>query len=140
MILRIPEQPTTALSPTGPVLVRAFQIILPVQILIGGRSSQEFPAILDTGHSHNFSMAEQQFRDWVGLALRVRGTVRVNKQMVPLVEADLQLGGVLLRMPEGISVYPANAAFAPRLPLLGLRSLVRNNLRVEIHGTSVTIN
>jgi hypothetical protein len=44
-----------------------------------------------------------------------------------------------LDVSEGISVYQAHASNAPRLPLLGLRGLVRNNLRLTIGGMAVSL-
>ena len=37
-----------------------------------------------------------------------------------------------LEMPQGISLMPDD--FAPRLPLIGLRTLVSNKLRLKIDG------
>ena len=63
----------------------------------------------------------------------------MNQQVVPLAECDLLLDGVVLKCVEGIAVYPDNHPAAPRLPLLGLRILVRNGVRVSIHGKQVEL-
>ena len=49
------------------------------------------------------------------------------------------MDGVVLKCVEGIAVYPDNHPAAPRLPLLGLRILVRNGVRVTIHGKQVEL-
>ena len=139
MKILIPEQPGTVATPTGPVLLRPFQIAVSVALTAGGRRSPVFPAILDTGHSHNFSIRHEQLRDWAGLPLKQIGFIRVNQQVVPLAECDLFLDGVVLKCVEGIAVYPDNHPTAPRLPLLGLRILVRNGVRVTIHGKQVEL-
>ena len=139
MKILIPEQPGTVATPTGPVLLRPFQIAVSVALTAGGRRSPVFPAILDTGHSHNFSIRHEQLRDWAGLPLKQIGFIRVNQQVVPLAECDLLLDGVVLKCVEGITVYPDNHPAAPRLPLLGLRILVRNGVRVTIHGKQVEL-
>ena len=139
MKLLIPEQPGTVATPTGPVLLRPFQIAVEVSLSVGGRHSPIFPAILDTGHSHNFSIRHDQLRDWAGLALRQIGFIKVNQQIVPLAECDLVMDGVELKCLDGIAVYPDHHPAAPRLPLLGLRVLVRNGVRVVIKGRQVEL-
>ena len=37
-------------------------------------------------------------------------------------------------MNEGITIYPEGAPNTPRLPLLGLRAISRNGLRIVIDG------
>jgi hypothetical protein len=130
----IPEQSTTADSPTGPVLVRPYQVVVPIGLWAGDQLSPRFPAILDTGHSHNLSIRREQFREWVKADLKQTGFIRVNNQVVPLAQADLDLEGTRIRCPEGIAVYPDSHPSAPRLPLLGLRAIVRNGLTVIIDG------
>jgi hypothetical protein len=41
-----------------------------------------------------------------------------------------------LRMEEGIAIYPADVANPARLPILGLRGLVRSGLLIVIGGPS----
>lgn len=139
MKLLIPEQPGTVATPTGPVLLRPFQIAVAVALSAGGRRSPTFPAILDTGHSHNFSIRHDHLRDWAGLALRQAGFIKVNQQVVPLAECDLVIDGIVLNCLDGIAVYPDHHPAAPRLPLLGLRVLVRNGVRVLIDGNEVEL-
>jgi hypothetical protein len=39
-----------------------------------------------------------------------------------------------LQLPEGIAVYPSDESNYPRLPLLGLRAIIKNELKVVIDG------
>jgi hypothetical protein len=41
---------------------------------------------------------------------------------------------VVLEMPQGISVFEEGSEDAPRLPLLGLRTILANRLRLAIDG------
>ncbi|HQU47059.1 MAG TPA: hypothetical protein PK867_29920, partial [Pirellulales bacterium] len=91
--IRIPQHKTTAPSPTGPVVVRAFQLIVSVRVCVGSQVSRSFPAVLDTGHSHNFSISEALLRNWAGYSLPGVRTTRVNGVPVPVANADLELEG-----------------------------------------------
>lgn len=134
MKISIREQPTTVDSPTGPVLVRPYQIVVSVNLVVGDVLSPSFPAILDTGHSHNFSISEEQLRSWANMKLPTSRVIRVNGRPVPIAAADLVLDGMRLHLPEGIAVFPMGHPGLTRIPLVGLRALVRNNMRVDIHG------
>jgi hypothetical protein len=109
--------------------------------------SPRFPAILDTGTNHNFSIRTEHFERWARLSLRQRGKVRIQGAEVPLLAgsvwirpnrrgtADLAEGqAVRLEMHEGLIVFPENAPNPARLPILGLRALVRNRLKLIING------
>ena len=37
-------------------------------------------------------------------------------------------------VPDGIAIYPSDDADYPRLPLLGLRAILKNNLKLIIDG------
>jgi hypothetical protein len=145
------EEATEANTTTGPVLVRAYQMVLWVSLSVRGVLSRSFPAILDTGHNHNFSIREEHLDYWAGLnprGIRTVGHVRMNKQMVELKDAAI---AIYLNMPgkrdellaeepylptltEGVAIHRSSDPYAPRLPLLGLRALVRNKLRLTIDG------
>lgn len=134
------------------VEVRPYQIVLrvsvsPAETLPAGAPS--FPAVLDTGHNHNFSIQRGQLERWAGLRLDelpTLGDIRVNQQLVPLMAirvwlhrnrpgtADWLSRPVPLSLPQGIAVYPDAMPAAPRLPLLGLRGLVTTNLRLIMDG------
>jgi hypothetical protein len=91
---------------------------------------------------------------WAGIRRAdcpVLGRILVNRVEIPLVRLrlglhcnkakSLELSGRIapLELPEGISVHPRGTSNAPRLPLLGLRGLVRNGLRLTIDGNSVSL-
>ena len=140
--------------------VHPYQII--VWVSLTARSILElppnaprFPAILDTGHGHNFSIHEQHLTNWARLShdqLVQRGKTIVNGQEVPLHRARVWLHRnepgkrdaiadqppFLLDLPEGIALHPG--ADFPRLPLLGLRALVRNRLHLNIDSDKRLVN
>jgi hypothetical protein len=120
-------------------MVRAFQLIVTVRLHAGNHVSGGFPAVLDTGHSHNFSISDTLLRAWTGLSLPSVGATRVNGVAVPLAAADIEVEGHRLRLPNGIAIFPKGHPGTTRLPLVGLRALVQNRLRVLIDGDEVTI-
>lgn len=156
--LPIHDVRTTAQVMGETVAFRAFQIIVWVSASLSERlpeSAVRFPAILDTGHSHNFSIRESQLRQWGGIdakECRNHGVILVNRQEVTLRKLNLWIHhnrretpvlipkASLLPFPEGISVFSDDMPSAPRLPLLGLRGLVRNHWRLTIEGPSVSIS
>lgn len=73
------------------------------------------------------------------MMLRKLSDVKINGVVVPVAVADIELDGAILSNPDGIIVYPDNIPFAPRLPVLGLRTLVRNNVEIVIRGKDVII-
>jgi hypothetical protein len=121
-------------------------------------SPLRFPAILDTGNSYGFALAERHLEQWAGLTrqmLEELGTVLINRARVPRQSAAVWLHpnkkgerDTFRRAPpfrldlrDGIAVYPAGSDFqAPRLPLLGLRAIDENKLRCEINGERLRVN
>jgi hypothetical protein len=108
-----------------------------------------FPAILDTGCSHNFGIREEHLIQWAGLRpeyFRKIGDTRVNNVAVSLHHADVWLHRnepgrrdemrddrpFCLELDQGIMVYPTGTPNAPRLPLLGLRGLKWARLQLAI--------
>jgi hypothetical protein len=108
-----------------------------------------FPAVLDTGFSHNFGIREEYLVPWAGIQpayLRRIADVRVNKVPASLHEADVWLHRnrpgkrdetkddrpFCLELNQGIVVYPAGSPDAPRLPILGLHGLEWTGLRLSI--------
>jgi hypothetical protein len=145
------EAATEVETPSGPVLIRSYQIVAWVSLSVRGALSRPFPAILDTGHSHNFSIKEEHLEAWTGLhahEIQTIGHARVNKQLVELKDAAVTVypnfpgkqdvsqekPPYLLMLPEGVAVHRTRDPFAPRLPLLGVRALVKNRLRMTIDG------
>jgi hypothetical protein len=104
------------------------------------------PALLDSGNNFEFFLQHRHLRDWAGIdpaGLRSLGASEINGRPVPCHEATIWLypnvpgtreiaAGKpphLLEMRRGIAVYPDGAVPAgPRLPLLGLPSILNNDL------------
>ena len=147
---------TTAMVQGRPVPIEADQILVWVGIT-GGRQSEFdrrrpfFPAILDTGNTHDFSIQVSHLIHWAGLdprSLKRRGATRVHGDHLQLLEADVWIrpnqpgerdrflaeDPFHLELDWGIAAYPAEMAQAPRLPLLGLRALRRAQLHLSIDG------
>ena len=140
----IPETAGHVMTPAGAVEVLPCQIVVMVSIaatrvLALPTDAPRFPAVLDTGNNHNFAIRHEQFDRWTGLSLPRRGLVNVGGRTIPLYAGNVWIHPALgepfrLRMEEGIVVYPSDVANPARLPILGLRALVRNGLTVLIDG------
>ena len=107
-----------------------------------------FPVILDTGHSFYFAMQEQHLLRWAGFSpgnLPVTGHIRHRGERVELRKAKLWLhqnepGSTLftqkcirLNTIKGVEVF-SDRNNHPRLPLLGLRALLGNDLYLRVDG------
>lgn len=136
--------------------IHAYQIILWASlttrdILELPPQAPRFPVVLDTGHGHNFSIHERHLTNWAQLSLGrlpQRGETKVNDQPVPLYRTKLWLlpnepgkrdaisdqPPLPLELPEGIAIHSGSAF--PRLPLLGLRAIVRNRLHLNIDSAN----
>jgi hypothetical protein len=134
------------------VRVRPFQIVVRVSItpltLLGWDDRiPHFPAILDTGNNHNFSIRRDHLVRGAGLqsdVLRVLGAMRERDHRLPLDAATIWLHRNIprersvrsesepypLEVREGITIYPDD--IGPRLPVLGLRALTLNRLYLSI--------
>ena len=140
----IPETAGRVVTPDGTAEVMPYQVVVMVSIAAKRvielpADASRFPAILDTGNNHNFAIRRQQFDRWTGLTLPKRGLVNVGGSTIPLYAANVwihpeQGNAFRLRMEEGIVVYPSDLPNPARLPILGLRGLVRNGLRLVIDG------
>jgi len=108
-------------------------------------TQKHFPAILDTGHSHNLSVARRQLGEWGPLDLKQIGQAKIAGHVVPRYSSDLfvhrnlpgtrQLSGThRLRMDGGFAVVPDDLPIAPRLPLLGIHIIIADKLRLLIDG------
>ncbi len=148
------ETHSTVRLPDGPVTIRPFQIIVWVSLHPMGRpilpeNAARFPAILDLGHSHNFSITEFQLSRWAGLSpnsLQVLGSVKITANRLPLLGANIWIHSnrsgerdqfsdqppFCIPLDSGIALYPHETPHAPRLPLLGLRGLRRANLQLHV--------
>lgn len=141
--LPIPDRPDLISAQGEAVDVYRNQIIVWVSL---GDVLRPFPAILDTGHSHNFSITERQLARWSGAKLKRIGELEISHERVVQYEGVLRIhrnipgqttlrgDAHLLETPQGLSVLPDDHAAAPRLPLLGLRTIIANRLRLTIDG------
>jgi hypothetical protein len=150
--LPIFDQATTLRVPNGPVVpIKPLQIICWASITPPGLAAlppgaQRFPVVIDTGFNDNFLLQAQHFTTWAGLALQdftAMDFLSVYGQRVPLLDVDIwlyrnipghrdQLANALpfrLQLDSGVGVCPASLN-APRLPLLGMRALRRNDLQL----------
>ena len=159
LLRRLPffETETFADAPTGRAAVRPFQIVAWVSLGLDeslGSDAPRFPCILDTGNNHNFAIQEDHLEQWAGLSLRDSqrlGTVLLGEEELPLPlvraaawlhsnkpgqrDAHVSRTPFRIEMPQGIIVYPRGVPTSARLPILGMRAIVRNNLRLTIDGS-----
>jgi len=147
------DRETSVETLSGPMPVRAYQLIVWAGISFEGDLSQPFLVVLDTGHSHNFSIREELLREWAGCepgAMRRVGTIRVNERLVILRQAELALYPNVpgsrdelhgepraLEMSQGIVIARQQDPFATRLPTLGMRALARNRLQLVVDGKAM---
>ncbi len=148
----IPEKGWAIATPDGVAQVHPYQMIVTISItsMDVGECSPDapvIPAILDTGNNHNLAIRREHWDRWVRWEPRRIGQIHVGGFIVPLFEAkvwihsnremtDGQNEGLprSLEMDQGIAIYPASSSNPARLPILGLRGLIRNNLRLTIDG------
>ena len=146
------QGPSEVSTPDGIAEVKPYQIVVIVSLVARDlldlpQGSPRFPAILDTGTNHNLSVRTEHFERWARLRLRQRGKVRIQGDDVPLVAGSVWIHpnrpgthrltegqAIRLEMRDGLIVYPETAPNPARLPILGLRALVRNHLKLIIDG------
>jgi hypothetical protein len=148
----IPEAAIWVATPDGRAQILPYQIVVTVSIAANKAMqlpsvAPRFPAVLDTGNNHNFAMREEQFVQWTALKLPKRGLVKIGATTIPLYAASVWIhphsgDPVRLRTEEGIAIFPPDLANPARLPILGLRALVRSDLVIVIDGKNreVTIS
>jgi hypothetical protein len=140
------------------VTIRPFQIVVWVTLSVRDeleKDAPRFPAILDTGHNHNFSIQGSHLLRWAGMSrehFSPLGNILVNRQEIPLLAGRVWLhrnkpgtGDCLenpfkLDVSQGIAVYPESSAGGPRLPLLGIRGIVKSKLRLTIDGEFLQVS
>jgi hypothetical protein len=135
------------------IAIKPYQIITWISItarpgLALPPDTPRLPVILDTGHSHNLSIQDRHLADWARLdpaTLPQIRTIRERGRQVPLHAANVWIhpnlpgkrdepsraASFLLWLDRGIAMHPAASQF-PRLPLLGLRAFVRNQLHFTL--------
>ncbi len=133
--------------------IRSFQIIVHVSLSdtpVWDPRTPAIPVLLDTGNNHNFSIQERHLIRWAGLrpqGLPLLGAARDGGRIPSLRFANAWIhpnqpgyqhlkGGepYFLALKDGIAVYPEDGSDYPRLPLLGLRAIIKNNLKLVIDG------
>jgi hypothetical protein len=141
--LPIGEDPAVLFVGAEAVTIKRYQIAAWASL---NDATRPFPVLIDTGHSHNFSITGSLLRRWAGLSpgdLRLLGTTKLKGERLSQYRAELRLhrnrpgslalgeGHRLLTLEEGISIVPEGSI---RLPLLGLRAIVQNDLRLALDG------
>jgi hypothetical protein len=140
-------------TPDRLATVKPYQIIVTVTLAVRELTEPNpglprFPAILDTGTNHNFAIRAEQLRSWARItALESRHYITIQGRRVPLINAGLWLfcnepcrvavsgrSPIRLAMTGGIAVFPEDLPNPARLPILGLRALVQNNLTLIMDG------
>jgi hypothetical protein len=129
--LPIGEEPTVLFVGTEPVTIKRYQIAVWVSINDVMRS---FPAVLDTGHSHNLSITESRLKTFAGVSpakLDFIGTTRLKGERLRQYRADVWIhrdrsgtmelgeGSFRLTIDEGISLAQEGSC---RLPLNVIRN------------------
>ena len=147
--LPIREEPSVLFVGSEQVTIKRYQIAVWISI---NDERRPFPAVLDTGHSHNLSITESQLMRFAGLKpdeFKVIGTTSLKGVRLRQLQADVRIhrnqpgtmelaeGQFLLTTDEGISL---GAEGSSRLPLLGLRALVRSRVRMHLDGQRRTVS
>ena len=134
--------------------IKPYQII--IQVSISDHATWDpripvFPALLDTGNNHNFSIQAYQLRRWAGIdpdtsRLRVRSawTDESHSTSCPRMDSpkwrrkrELRGGQpFMLRLAEGVIVYPADGS-NHRL-YSGSRAIMDNNLSSPSMANAIT--
>jgi hypothetical protein len=88
------EERSAVSTPDGIVEMKPYQIVAMVSLAARGlmelpEGSPRFPAILDTGTNHNFSIRKEHFERWARLRLRERGRVRIGGSELPLLAGSV---------------------------------------------------
>ncbi len=125
------------------VQVHRNQIIVWLSV---NNSGKPMPAILDTGHGHNFSISKSHLDRWSGATLERIGELAIDRIRVVQYAAEVRIHRNVrgkteltgesypLEMPHGISVFDEESLAAPRLPLIGLRAIIASRLKLVIDG------
>ena len=139
-------------TPDGEEVIRPYQMIVRVSLAaeklhVADPQATTIPAILDTGNNHNLAIRREHWERWFGWLPRRIGQIQVGGFLVPHFAASVWIhpnragtaeldGGepFPIAMEQGIAIYPANVSNPARLPILGLRGLIRNPLRLTIDG------
>jgi hypothetical protein len=141
-------------SPDGPFTVKPYQVPVVVCLKIGDHLSSAFPAFIDSGHNHNFSITEEHLRRWAKIdvdRLSVVGKLRISNEEVKLRAANLLIycnkkgtfeftqrsHEIYLENDRGIAVHSKPIS---TLPLIGIRALIRNKISVAFDARGLFVN
>ena len=141
--------------------VRPQQIVVWVSLAERGqrefpRGTPRFPAVLDTGFSHNFGIREEHLIRWAGIQpgyFERIGDVHVNDIAASRHDADIWVHRnqprrrdemadappFCLELSQGIVIYPPGSPNAPRLPVLGPRGLKWTGLHLSIDSEHLRV-
>lgn len=147
------DRPTELIFRGQRIPIRSDQIILwltltPRSVASPTATASPFPVILDTGHTHTFSIRRSHLIEWAGIrpeSLPSRRRVRDRGLTLMLHSAHIWchpnrrgefdslkvIAPHHLEAPIGIAVYPDSF---PRLPILGLKAISDNKLTLRIDG------
>jgi hypothetical protein len=124
--------------------------VTPPEVIVLPNATPVLPALLDTGFNDSFLIQESQLERWANLdllALRQTDVMHVYGSTIPVVAANVWIYRNLrgtwnidravepfcLELFPGIGISP-DALGKPRLPLIGMRALMRNRLQTLIDG------
>lgn len=150
--------PTQLVLPwSGPAWLKPYQLVVWVSVTRRGlrqlpEGVPRLPALLDTGHNHNFSLRQEHLfltglapdeLEWRGTPLRVRDA-SAREWDVPRLLVDVWLHSNLPRLARrpyplrlgavGAGCYLRQMPVAgPFLPLIGLRALCMSRISLELH-------
>jgi hypothetical protein len=149
--LPIAEEPSLLGVHGAQLKLRPYQIIIQVSVSPfrdWDSRAPIIPALIDTGLNHHFSMQEQHLSRWAGIhpeSLSKQGKMWEGGRTADLRRAYLWIHRnepgrrdlrdaepFLVPLQEGMAIYPADGSNYPRLPLLGLRAILKNNLKLDI--------
>jgi hypothetical protein len=151
--LPVTGEPSFLHVPGGRLRIRPYQIVINVSISdVPARHhlTPNIPALLDSGNNHNFSIQELHLLKWAGIhpkALPFLKNMREGGRSPSLHSATVwihrnQAGSrvlrteypVMLTLEEGIAIDPSDDSNYPRRPLLGVRAILKNGLKLVIDG------
>lgn len=129
--------------------IQPLMVVVQVSLSIRNRIFGPIPAFLDSGFNHNFLISRSQFVSWIGMepdAIEATGRMSFRGEQIILRKVDVLIHrnerGTNTIIPDdpfpwhidqdrGIAIQNENAN---KLPILGMRSIVRNYLRYIIDG------
>ena len=141
-------------TPDGVKEVKPYQILVFVSITARSISvlpedAARIPAILDTGNNHNFCDSTGTMGSVGAAALPQKGRVDIGGSSIPRFAANIWIhpnrtgtidpsgeSAFMIELEEGIIVYPSDMPNPARLPILGLRGIIRNGLKLTIDGAT----